>query len=398
MSLIYSEQDCLAALLQYQEERKEIPTRSGYMTWCVEKSVPSAGVLIRELAPESASWDQVLEKLEVKPEKVKQQRSAKHSSYTVTNCKNAVQSCAIDLGHSPQMKEYDSWRKKRQDKTPSALTIVRLADPLFPQRQSWKAALKHLELDTESIPKRTIVNAGIVRDVLELESGLLQCATDLDEVPSSYAYDSWRQERLSYGDSLATQTTLRRRLAPEENSWAAVLGSVGLDASKISSVSKQKRREKFIERAKQSLQSFAETFDGLAPLSLYLRWSMLDPNRSSVNSIIYWLASKSRSWQEALATAEVDHLERISSEQALLTNVHLPTLASRTECSAAVALYVEQNRSLPTVQRYRVWQAENANLPSDQEIVFQFDNDTWRWATAIDNARATQCQAAEMIA
>ncbi len=390
----YSYNDCINALAQYHEERKEIPTRSGYQLWCVGRAVPSTDVILRHLATGNGRkkvWSKVLKVCGFTLKCAKKQRSVRSSSFSAADCINSLASCRAKFGRAPMQIEYERWRKE-QGLHPSALTVVRLGDPKYPKKQRWHAAIKVFGLNPKEIPSRKKVRPGVPRSKPELGSFLLCCSQELGEVPSSYSYDRWREELLAAGEDAPTQTTLRRRLGGD--SWNSTLKFVGLDPGLISARSKAERENELKERCLSSLKKFVEYFSGLAPLAVYLRWSMLDTNRSSITSLLNWLAPERRSWEEAIQNAALADSVRLTTEEAMSRNGELPTIATREECILAVRNFVLERSVRPSYPAYRQWrinknvEGNSPPIPSEAEIIFQLSPERWSWVLALDAALA----------
>jgi len=385
--ILYTRELCISALKQFISDRGQIPSRTQYMEWCVGKTdTPSTRVILNFLAKKKRTWKEVLEVLGYTKEQVRKQTNSKQSKFTRKSCIEALNACCKALGHSPQQVQYGAWLAEQVVQYPSSQSIVRLGDPDYPNRKSWINALSFLGIDTVSIPKRVITRKGITRTRDELIIELLSCHTDIGEVPSSYAYDFWVQDRVKNGDNPPTQTTLRRRLDTEGNTWAGVLRNAGLDPEKISEKSNRLKTEAEEARCKESLRAFVEHFTGLPPLSLYLRWSMLDPNRASLTCILNRIGGRNRKWNHAIKQAGLDSYETISSDEALKRNGFLPAISTKEECVEALRKCRDSLTHPPGISAFRYWAAQNNCTVTEIEILYRLSPDNWKWSTALDRA------------
>jgi hypothetical protein len=383
---IYTIQECLEALLKFQEDRKEVPARSQYNVWCVGKEIPSGNALLRVLSPERKSWDEVLRYLDLTSEHVRKQKRRKQSSFLIENCKTALRECSKEFQHTPQQIQYHEWQKRQSLPYPSAQTVVRLGDPGYPESKSWYTALNNLGFDISSIPRQMKTRQGVFRTKEELIVELFSCYQELSEVPSSYLYDQWVKERVEMGDNPPTQTTLRRRLDPEDKKWHQVLTNAGLDPKLMSQKSRNQRIREQTDRCILTLRNFADYFKGVAPLNLYLRWSMLDSDRASVGCILNRIGGEHRSWNHALQQAGLDECEQITSNEALERNGTLPAISTKKECIEALKRYEEEFGYTPSVSSYRYWSAHHKVKVTEGEILYRLSPESWNWSTALERA------------
>jgi hypothetical protein len=389
----FTVEEAKKAFLRFREACGETPSRSGYIVWSTGRAdVPSCKVLIRLIAGEAASWSGVLEVMSLDAASVERQRRTKIGRYQRDDCAHAIRCCCRDLSHMPLSTEYERWRKSQSGEYPGYLTVIRFGDPDYPQSQRWARALKALVQaapDNDHQPRK--VRRGEMRTISELIQTVLDCSEDMNgDVPSSYAYDLWSEAVVSQGGNPPTSTTLRRRLGGDEipgGRWDEVLRAAGLNPEEKSLLRREELAVRQRARCNEALQQFTEIFGGFAPLSIYLRWAMIDESLPSLCSVFYWLTPNNRTWDAVAEAAGFRDTPRVFPCREEVRKKFRRSIASASRCIDALRRYRhEHGGALPVFHSYRRWRKFRVHEIHESEILFRLAPNDWTWSTALMNA------------